>query len=76
MTYEIELNGYGRYVLFRTKPFIIIDSSTKKKPIEALRKDIMRRLERRKNVNVSRLPRSHDPRQKPEKNVEMPSMRS
>lgn len=75
MTYEIELNGYGRYVLFRTNPFVVIDSSTKRKPMEALRKDILKRLERNKNANVSRLPRSHDPRQDPEKNVEVPSLR-
>jgi hypothetical protein len=76
MGYEIEFNLYGRFVLFRTKPFLIIDSGTKLKPLEALKKDIMRRLERGKNAHVPPLPQSDDAGSEAAKNVEMPQVRA
>jgi hypothetical protein len=76
MSYEIIKNDYDRYLLLRQRDFHIVDTCTKQGPLDALRRDIMRRLERGKHADVPVLPRAHDKRQKPTKNVELPSVRA
>jgi hypothetical protein len=76
MTYEITRNEYGRYVLFRTRDFCMIASSEKQGPLEALRKDIVQRVERAHSAKLPSLPYSYDPRQDSEKNVVLPLVRT
>lgn len=71
MSYEIMLNDYNQYVLYRQRDFFIIAASDKQGPLEALRKDIMQRAERFLRAKMSPLSHTHEPRQKTEKNMDL-----
>jgi hypothetical protein len=76
MSYEIMKNDYGRFVLFRTRDFYMIASCEKQGPLEALRKDVEKRVERAKNARVPVRSRTDETRQGPQKNVGMSLVRA